>query len=125
MNDVARLLVGGGALLMALAVILGAFSAHAAKAAVHAEAARLMHTAVLYHLVHGLGILACGILARPAGSMWLLAAGGLMFLGIVMFCGSLWWLAYQGRSLGPVAPIGGTAFIAGWIALAIYAFTRP
>jgi uncharacterized membrane protein YgdD (TMEM256/DUF423 family) len=106
---------------MALAVALGAMSSHAAKGAVHPEAARLLQTAVLYQLVHGLGILAVGILARATPSRWLAAAGSLHLAGVVLFCGSLFVLAFTGASLGPAAPLGGLAFIAGWLALAIHA----
>ena len=125
MPDVARILLGGGALVMALGVVLGAMAAHASKGAAHPEAARLMQTAVQYQLVHGLGILLCGVLARNAASPWVMAAGVLLFLGVLLFCGSLWYLAMRGQSLGPVAPLGGIAFIAGWLALAIFAFARP
>jgi len=45
-------------------------------------------------------------------------------LGVLFFCGSLWYLALTGRSLGPIAPLGGLCFIAGWLALAAYAFLR-
>jgi uncharacterized membrane protein YgdD (TMEM256/DUF423 family) len=122
MTAVARLLLGSGALVMALGVILGALSAHASKGAAHAEAARLMQTAVLYQLVHGLGLLVIGTLARNAASSWLVAAGVSLLLGVLFFCGSLWFLAMTNRSLGPVAPIGGLLFIAGWLALAVFVF---
>ena len=46
---------------------------------------------------------------------------GLLLAGVALFCGSLWVLALAMHSLGPVAPIGGLAFIAGWLALAIHA----
>jgi uncharacterized membrane protein YgdD (TMEM256/DUF423 family) len=116
-----RFFLATGALLMAVAVALGAFSAHAAKDAVHHEAARLLQTAVLYQLVHGIGILLAGVLARFSISAWLIAAGVLHVAGIVLFCGSLWFLAMTGGSLGPAAPIGGVAFIVGWVALAVHA----
>lgn len=121
MTAVARWLIGSGALVMALAVALGAFSAHAAKGAAHPEAARLLQTAVLYQLVHGLGLVLVGVLARNAASGWLAASGALLALGVLLFCGSLWYLAFTGKSPGPVAPIGGLAFIAGWLALAAHA----
>ena len=120
MPPVATFLLASGALVMALGVTLGAMSAHAARGAAHPEAARLLQTAVLYQLVHGLGMLITGVLARTAPSSWLLAAGVLHLLGVAMFCGSLWWLAFTARSLGPVAPLGGIAFIAGWLALAVF-----
>ena len=113
-----------GAIAMALGVAGGAFSAHAAKAAAHPEAARLLHTAVLYQLVHGLGLVAVGLVARSGASPWLGAAGVLFAAGIVLFCGALWFLAITGRSPGPIAPVGGLAFIAGWIAFALHALLR-
>jgi len=116
-----RLLVAGGALLLALAVALGAYAAHAAKGAAHPEATRLLQTAVLYQFVHALGIVCAGILARNGTSPWLVGAAALHFAGIVLFCGSLWVLALATRSMGPLAPVGGMAFIAGWISLAIHA----
>lgn len=119
-----RLFVAGGALLLALGVALGAYSAHAAKGAPHPEAARLLQTAVLYQLVHAMGIVFAGLLARNGTSPWLVAAGALHFAGIDLFCGSLWVLALTMKSLGPAAPIGGVAFIAGWIAMAVHALTR-
>lgn len=125
MTAIARFLLGSGALVMALGVVLGALSAHASKGAAHAEAARLMQTAVLYQLVHGLGLLVIGTLARNAASMWLVAAGVLLLLGVLFFCGSLWYLAMTNRSLGPVAPAGGLCFIAGWLALAAFVILQP
>jgi uncharacterized membrane protein YgdD (TMEM256/DUF423 family) len=122
MPEAARLLLGIGALVMAVGVILGALSAHAAKNAKHADAPALMRTAVLYLFVHGLGIFAAGILARNAPSFWLPTAGLLHLAGIVLFCGGMWFLARTGRSPGPIAPLGGLLFIAGWLALAMFAF---
>jgi uncharacterized membrane protein YgdD (TMEM256/DUF423 family) len=119
-----RAFVGGGALLLALAVALGAYSAHAAKGAPHPEAARLLQTAVLYQFVHAIGIVFAGLLARQGTSPWLISAGVLHFVGIVLFCGTLWMLALTMKSPGPAAPVGGMAFIAGWIALAVHAL-RP
>ena len=121
MTPVARFLLASGAIVMALAVIGGALSSHGVKNAAHPEAARLLQTAVLYALVHGLGLLLLGTLARTAASTWLLASGGLLLAGIVLFCGSLAYLALTANSLGPAAPLGGLAFIAGWMALAIFA----
>jgi uncharacterized membrane protein YgdD (TMEM256/DUF423 family) len=110
---------------MALAVVGGAMSSHGVTAAAHPEAARLLQTAVLYALVHGLGLIVLGTLARQAASPWLVASGLLMLAGIVLFCGSLAWLALTGSSLGPAAPAGGLAFIAGWIALALFVLLHP
>lgn len=117
----ARVILVAGALAMAIAVAAGAYASHAAKGALHPEAPRLLQTAVLYMLVHGLGLVAAGVLARFGTSPWLLLAAGLFAVGIVCFCGSLWVLAMSGQSLGMMAPAGGLAFIAGWLALAVHA----
>lgn len=124
MIPVERAFIVAGALLLALAVALGAYSAHATKGAPHPEAARLLQTAVLYQFVHAMGILFAGILARNGSSPWLVGAGVLHFVGIVLFCGSLWVLALTAKSLGLAAPTGGICFIAGWIAMAVHAFGR-
>jgi uncharacterized membrane protein YgdD (TMEM256/DUF423 family) len=109
---------------MALGVAAGAFSAHAAKGAAHPDAARLLQTAVLYHLVNGLGIVAVGLASRWGTSTWLAAAGVLLLAGVLLFCGALWILALTGRSPGPFAPMGGIAFIAGWLSLAAHAVLK-
>jgi uncharacterized membrane protein YgdD (TMEM256/DUF423 family) len=116
-----RLLLAAGAIVMALGVALGAVASHAAKGAVHPDAARLLQTAVLYQLIHGLGIVVEGGLARASPSRALAAAGILHLAGVFAFCGSLYVLAFTGTSLGLVAPLGGAAFIAGWLALALHA----
>lgn len=113
-----------GALAMAIGVAAGAYAAHAAKGAAHPDAAQLLRTAVLYHLVHGLALVAVGIIARGGSSAWLAASGALFAAGIVLFCGALWFLAMTGRSPGPFAPIGGLAFIVAWMALAVHAIVK-
>jgi uncharacterized membrane protein YgdD (TMEM256/DUF423 family) len=124
--SLSRFFLVGGALAMALGVALGAYSAHAAKGAAHSEAARLLQTAVQYQLIHGIGILVVGLVARWGSSRWLVASGALLLSGVVLFCGSLWVLALTAHSLGPAAPVGGLALIAGWLALAIHAASiRP
>jgi len=125
LGGAARLLVAAGAIVLATGVTLGAIASHAAGRAPHPDAARLLQTAVLYQLVHGVGLVLCGVLARFGTTRWLVAAGAALALGVACFCGSLYWLAFTGASAGIVAPIGGSAFIAGWILLAIHAFAAP
>lgn len=126
MRPAARVFIGFGAVLLALGVALGALGSHGAKAAAHPDAARLLQTAVLYQLVHGLGIVAVGILAQRAErARLLLAAGALLCAGVVLFCGSLQLLAWSGAAAG-LAPAGGSALIAGWACLAAWAgLARP
>ncbi len=117
----AKLFLVLGALLAAAAVALGAFGAHGLKGRLAPEMLAVFQTAVQYHFWHALGVLAVGLacLALPDGA-WLRAAGWLLALGVVLFSGSLYVLALSGeRWLGALAPLGGLAFIGGWIALAI------
>lgn len=107
-----------GAVAMLLGVVAGAFGAHALAARLEARSLQTFETAVRYHLIHGLGLLAIGILVRggvgaPAG-----LAGALMAAGIVLFSGSLYWLAVGGPAwLGPVTPLGGLCLITAWACL--------
>jgi uncharacterized membrane protein YgdD (TMEM256/DUF423 family) len=116
-----RFFLAAGAIALAAAVAMGAMSQHAAASATHPDAARLLQTAVLYQFVHGLGLVALGLLARTSPSRWLKAAGAFLIAGIVLFCGSLCVLALTGAAIVAFIPIGGTAFIVGWLNLAAYA----
>ena len=101
-----------GAAAMLLGVVAGAFGAHALASQLDARSLQTFETAVRYQLIHGLGLLAVGALV--GGSLGSLA-GALMTAGIVLFCGSLYWLAVGGPSwLGPVTPLGGLCLIAAW-----------
>ena len=105
----------------ALAVGLGAFGAHGLEP-ILIQNGRLdtFETAVSYHFYHTLGLLGLGILAmiKPDWKGLSLAAWG-MFLGILIFSGSLYILSLTGITwLGAITPIGGVGFILGWLALA-------
>ncbi len=119
-----RALVAGGALVLAAGVALGAVASHAAGHFANPEAPRLLPVAVLYQLVHGLGLVGAGLLARAGATRWLALAAASFAAGLVLFCGSLWFLALTGHSPGPFAPVGGTAFMAGWILVAIHALAE-
>ena len=110
-----------GAVLLALAVALGAFGAHELKARVDAYRMSVYEKAALYHFLHALGILIVSILPRT-GALPENSAGAVcavLLAGIVFFSGSLYLLAITGhRWLGAITPIGGVAFIAGWLLLA-------
>jgi len=116
----ARLLLVLGALAAMLAVMLGAFGAHALRGRLPADMLAIYQTGVQYHFWHALGVLAIGLtLLHAPGSGAVRAAGWLMLAGIVVFSGSLYVLATTGmRWLGAITPLGGLAFIAAWIAYA-------
>ena len=115
-----RLAIAGAALLMAAAVALGAFGAHALKSRVTPDALALWQTAVNYHAWHALGLLAVGMLMTQFPKTRRLEATAWLFVaGIALFCGSLYALAVGApRAVGIVTPFGGIAFIAGWLLLA-------
>jgi uncharacterized membrane protein YgdD (TMEM256/DUF423 family) len=110
-----------GALVAVLAVMMGAFGAHALRAKLAPDLLAIYQTAVQYHFWHALGLLVIGVLAihLPA-SVTLKWSGWTMLAGIVLFSGSLYVLALTGaRWLGAVTPFGGAAFILSWVLLAI------
>ena len=117
----ARLALPVAALLMATAVALGAFGAHALKARLSPDALALWQTSVNYHAWHALGLLATATLMLHFGDRRALCFAAACFAaGIAMFSGSLYALALGApRGLGAVTPFGGVAFLAGWIALAL------
>jgi uncharacterized membrane protein YgdD (TMEM256/DUF423 family) len=104
-----------------LAVIFGAFGAHALKGRLDDYAMGVFETAVQYHFYHSFALLAVGIIAlsQPQSAM-LKSSGWLFFLGLVIFSGSLYLLSLSGlRWLGAIAPLGGLALIGGWACLAV------
>ncbi|SDH89924.1 Uncharacterized membrane protein YgdD, TMEM256/DUF423 family [Alteribacillus persepolensis] len=110
-----------GALNAAAAVGFGAFGAHGLEGRLSERLMEVYQTAVQYHIMHALGLLAVGLVAAYAGATTSLSwSGWLLFFGIVVFSGSLYTMAFTGIGwLGAITPIGGTAFIAGWIMLVI------
>ena len=105
------------ALLGALGVILGAFGAHGLQTRLSAEQLESWDTAVRYHLLHSVALLALALFAIETGRsiQW---PAWLFSLGILFFSGSIYLLVLTGqRWLGPVTPLGGLCLIAGWLSL--------
>lgn len=106
---------------MASGVALGAFGAHGLKTKLAADMLQVYQTGVEYHFYHALGILLIGVIAgfypNASGVQW---AGWALFVGILLFSGSLYVLALSGiKWLGAITPIGGLAFIIGWVMLVV------
>jgi uncharacterized membrane protein YgdD (TMEM256/DUF423 family) len=99
----------------ASAVLLGAFGAHALRGVLDARAVELWHTAVDYHVWHALALaLAAGLGGGRSRGVAIVAFA----TGIVLFSGSLYALALGApRWIGIVTPLGGVAFVVGWLAL--------
>lgn len=123
MQPVARLFIALGSINAALAVIFGAFGAHALKARISPEMLSVYHTGAQYHFYHAIGMLLIGVLATHFHNDGVLQLSGfLMLAGIVLFSGSLYLLAVTGVTwLGAITPLGGVAFIAAWVVLAVAA----
>ncbi len=109
-----------GALSGALAVMLGAFGAHALRARLSPELLDTFETGVRYQMYHALALLAIGfVISRSGPSTLLSAAGWLLIAGTLIFSGSLYLLAATNfKWLGAITPLGGVAFILGWLCLA-------
>lgn len=104
----------------ASAVALGAFGAHGLRDVLDEAARATWRTAVDYHAWHALVLLATGLLGRMRATLSLRAAAAGFVLGILAFSGSLYALALGApRALGAITPLGGVAFVVGWVALAI------
>lgn len=126
MNATTRWITLAAGLLGLTGVALGAFGAHALKeqlaASGHVETWR---TAVFYQLLHAVALLALagwrdahGGADRRAAACWV--------AGVILFSGSLYWLSLGGpRFLGPVTPLGGIAFLAGWALVVMKAWKLP
>ena len=118
-----RLFLVLGALSAGAAVALGAFGAHTLRARLAPEMLDVFETGVRYQMYHTLAMLSLGAWrAGHRSRAWQLAVG-LWCLGIVCFSGWLYANAVTGTTALPwLAPLGGTAFMAGWLSLAVLAF---
>ena len=112
-----------GALMAGVGVGLGAFGAHGLRGRLSPEMLAVFETGVRYHMYHALAMLATAALMSRVDGRATLIAGWSFFTGILIFSGSLYALALTGvTTLGAITPIGGLAFLIGWLALVIAAF---
>ncbi|CAE7948662.1 unnamed protein product [Symbiodinium sp. KB8] len=101
-----------------LAVAIGAFAAHVLRDRLADQALATLETGVRYQMYHALALGLCAVLAGSAPRARV--AGYCFTAGILLFSGSLYGLAIlEARWLGPVTPVGGVAFLAGWVLLGL------
>ena len=112
--------LGAGSALLAVAA--GAFGAHGLRSRLGPGSLAIFETAARYQMYHALGLLAVAWAANQWGGALPNWAGWLFVVGTVLFCGSLYALALTGIGwLGAVTPLGGLAFLAGWLCLVLRA----
>lgn len=120
-----RFLVIMAAISMFVAVACGAFGAHGLRQILDVESLAIWHTAVNYQMIHSLGILAVTLLIPKFSPTLMIWAGYAMCIGIVIFSGSLYALALSGiRLFGAITPIGGLAFLVGWLVVAWASYSK-
>lgn len=101
------------------AVVLGAFAAHGLRGRLTDEMLNVFEVGVRYQLYHALALLLVALVSDrwPRGEFTV--AGWLFVFGTVVFSGSLYALSFSGvRWLGAITPIGGLAFLLGWLSIA-------
>ncbi|WP_394239377.1 DUF423 domain-containing protein [Niallia oryzisoli] len=118
-----KLFVILGAVLAGLSVALGAFGAHILEGKLEPKYLDTWGKAVTYQMLHSVGLLIVGILLGKVHSSSLLSwSGWLMFIGVVLFSGSLYVLSITKISmLGAITPLGGVAFIVAWALIVVAA----
>ena len=105
-------------ILMFLAVVMGAFGEHAIRGKISEPNLDIFQTAVLYQLIHAMGLYAVAWLSTITKDEKISLAGFLMIAGIILFSGSLYVLSLTGiKWLGALTPIGGLSFLAAWVCL--------
>ena len=120
-----RVFFAVGSFLAFLAVAAGAFGAHALRARVSPDLLATFEVGARYHMYHALALLAVAWTSTRWPGTLVTVSGWLFVLGILIFSGSLYLLSLTGiRWLGAITPIGGVAFLAGWVCLALAPLSR-
>jgi uncharacterized membrane protein YgdD (TMEM256/DUF423 family) len=105
-----------------LAVAAGAFGAHGLQGRIDAHALQVFETGARYHMYHALALGLAAFAIRDAAAGAATVASLFFLIGILLFSGSLYFLALTGmKGVGIVTPFGGLCFLIGWGALALAA----
>lgn len=107
-----------GGLFAFLAVALGAFGAHGLEGRISSGDLAIFQTAARYQMYHALALILLAVAPPELSRTWTRVSVWGFTLGILLFSGSLYALVFSGvRGLGAVTPLGGVAFLVGWVAL--------
>ena len=112
-----------GAISALIGVGMGAFGAHGLKAILSPDMLTVYQTGVTYQMWHALGLISIALISQQVPESKLLSwAGWLMFIGILLFSGSLYLMVLLNlKWLGMITPLGGVSFITAWVLIAIFA----
>lgn len=117
-----RFFISAGSISAFVAVLAGAFGAHALRARISPEHLVTFETGVRYQMYHALALLAVAWVVTRTPSPMAFWAGRLFIVGTVVFSGSLYLIALTGIGrFGLITPLGGLAFLVGWVCLALSA----
>lgn len=122
---IVRIFMAIAASFAGLSVILGAFASHALKERLSDHALEIWETGTKYQMYHALALLLIALLLSrtETASTSLIVAGYAFIVGVVLFSGSLYYLSLSGiKWLGAITPLGGVAFILGWVYLIVAAW---
>ena len=121
-----RIFLAIAAIFGGISVASGAFGAHALKERLSERSLEIFETAARYQMYHALALLLVALLlSREDPQPTLVVSGWSFIIGILIFSGSLYALSLTNiKILGAITPLGGAAFLAGWGALAIAAFSK-
>lgn len=109
-----------GSALLALAVLIGAFGAHGLKNMVSPEKLVTFETGVRYHFYHALGLLFVGLIQQQFQTLKLTVTHWCLFLGVLLFSFNCYFYTVTDiKTFAMIVPLGGVAFVVGWIALMV------
>ena len=112
--------LGIASLIGALTIVLGAFGAHALEDTLTADGLKSFETAVRYQMYHVFALTFAGWALKQHQSRRFEQAGWFFVAGVALFSGSLYIMTFTGlKWLGAITPLGGLAFLAGWLSLII------
>ncbi len=114
-----------GALSGFLAVSLGAFAAHGLKHQLSPDMLAIFKTATDYQMFHALALILVGFIGKESAGKYIKLSALAFILGSLLFCGSLYILAFGfPKIIGVITPIGGSMFLFGWLCLSIHLWPR-
>ncbi len=117
-SNTVNLIIAAGAFNAFIAVAAGAFAAHGLKDILNAEYLNTFNTAADYQMIHGIGLILIGILSKQNANRCNITAAAFMFIGIILFSGSLYLLTLTETGwLGIITPFGGICFLIAWLTL--------